>query len=206
MCQLTEKTPLVALFSRPSRKRPRKGVTSITDHEFGDIRVIRTRTSRLAIKIEPNGTISAIIPWYATLIALRTLIDKNRRLLRKNLKNLPEIKQYSDDEIKEIRKKAKQYLPLRVEFLAKKHGFKYEKVSCRNQKTRWGSCSSQNHISLNIALVLLRPALIDYVILHELTHIKHKNHSADFWNALEAILPNYKVLRRELRKHTTYLK
>jgi predicted metal-dependent hydrolase len=198
---------LVALFSRPAKpKHALKGATTISDAEFGVIRVSRAKTNRLSVKIEPNGAIEATIPWYATLIALRALIDKNRPLLRRNLQKLPEIKTYSDAEIKKIRAKAKQFLPARVDFLAKQHRFKYDKVSLRNQKTRWGSCSSKNHISLNIALVLLSPHLIDYVILHELTHTKHKNHSADFWNSLEAILPNYKTLRRELKKHTTYLK
>jgi predicted metal-dependent hydrolase len=118
---------------------------------------------------------------------------------------LPKIETYTDQQIKQIRTKAKAFLPARVEFLAQKHGFKPAKVSCRNQKTRWGSCSPQNNISLNIALVLLRPELIDYVILHELTHIKHKNHSADFWSSLEKVMPNYKILKKQLRKHTTYL-
>lgn len=207
MYQLTERTQLAALFSRRTKQKTSiKGVTTITDHEFGDIRVTRVKSHNLSIKIEPNGAIEATIPRYATLITLRTLINKNRSLLRKNLKKMPKIRHYSDEEIKQIRAKAKQYLPLRTEFLAKKHGFKCGKVSLRNQKTRWGSCSAQNNISLNIALVLLKPELIDYVILHELTHVNHKNHSKDFWNALEDILPNYKTLRRDLKKQTTYLK
>jgi predicted metal-dependent hydrolase len=198
---------LAALFShRPKPKHAVKGVTTISDQEFGTIRVTRAHTNRLSVKIEPNGTIEATIPWYATLIALRSLIEKNRHILRKNLKKLPEIKCYSEVEIKQIRQKARRFIPARVDFLARKFGFKYGKVSLRNQKTRWGSCSSQNNISLNIALVLLRPALIDYVILHELAHTQHKNHSAEFWNSLERISPDYKRLRRELKKHTTYLR
>ncbi|MDR3125732.1 MAG: M48 family metallopeptidase [Candidatus Nomurabacteria bacterium] len=196
---------MAALFSRRPERRL-KSITSISDREFGDIKVTRAHTSRLAIKIEPNGAVEATIPRYATLISLRALIDKNRAKLRRNLKNLPQIKHYSESEIKQIRRKAHEFLPARVDFLARRHGFRYAKVSLRNQKTRWGSCSSKNNLSLNIALVLLRPELIDYVILHELAHTKHKNHSADFWRCLENVLPNYKNLRRELKKHTTFLK
>ena len=88
----------------------------------------------------------------------------------------------------------------RCRFLAKEYGFlnKIGRISIRNQKTLWGSCSSQNNISLNIKLSFLRQELIDYVILHELTHIKHKNHSKKFWQALENICRNAKFLDRQL--------
>ena len=78
-----------------------------------------------------------------------------------------------------------QLLINRINELADKYGFIFNKVSVRNQKTRWGSCSKNNNISLNIQLMRLSNSLIDYVILHELVHTVVKNHSILFWNTLD---------------------
>lgn len=193
---------MVALFSRQS-KLP--GTTSINDQEFGEVKVSRVKTNYIRLKVEPDGKVSATIPYYATLISLKSLISKNRQNLRKTIARLPEFHKYTEEEVKQIRKKAKEFLPVRVEYLAKQHGFKYGKLSFRNQKTRWGSCSSSNNISLNIALIVLPPRLIDYVILHELAHTVEKNHSAKFWSKLEKVCPDCKKLKKELHSHTPYL-
>ena len=101
--------------------------------------------------------------------------------------------------------KARQRLVRELDALAAIHGFTYNKVFIRNQKTRWGSCSAQNNISLNIKLIWLPDELITYVILHELVHTRIKNHSARFWNALEKIKRNAKSLRRELGDYSFML-
>ncbi|MDR3628564.1 MAG: M48 family metallopeptidase, partial [Ignavibacteriaceae bacterium] len=74
------------------------------------------------------------------------------------------------------------------------------KVTIRNQKTRWGSCSARGNLSFNFNLVRYRKEIIDYVIVHELCHLKEMNHSNKFWNLVEKICPDYKALRRELKK------
>jgi predicted metal-dependent hydrolase len=159
----------------------------------------------LRVRVEPGGVISATIPYYATLIALRALIEKNRVSLRRNIAKMPAPRHHDEAQIKQIRKKARGFLPKRLEFLAAKHGFSYGKVSLRNQKTRWGSCSAADNISLNIALVTLPVHLIDYVLLHELTHTVHKDHSADFWAKLAEICPDAKKHRKELHKYSSLL-
>lgn len=93
-----------------------------------------------------------------------------------------------------------QYLISRCKELALKYNFKVGNINLRRQKSIWGSCSSQNNISLNSNLAFLKDELIDYVILHELTHIKVKNHSPRFWRELSAILPNARHFDRELRQ------
>ena len=80
-----------------------------------------------------------------------------------------------------------------------------KKVSFRKAKTRWGSCSSKDFISLNIALAALPRTLSDYIIIHELAHIKHKNHSKAFWALVGKYYPNYKEARDELKKFATIL-
>jgi predicted metal-dependent hydrolase len=89
--------------------------------------------------------------------------------------------------ISAIKKEAKEYLPLRTEQLAAAHGFRFNGVTVKNISSRWGSCSTTNHINLNIHLVRLPENLSDYVILHELTHTIHKNHGEHFWKHLNTI-------------------
>ncbi len=101
-----------------------------------------------------------------------------------------------------LRHRAKSYLPQRTEILASKYGFVIREVRIRNQKTRWGSCSAFGSISLNYRLMKYRFELIDYVIIHELCHLKEMNHSVKFWKLVEKIVPNYKLLKRELRSHS----
>lgn len=95
--------------------------------------------------------------------------------------------------------KAKRKLTRRLKHLAKKHGFTYNRVSIRNQKTRWGSCSHQNNINLNMKLVKLPDELMDYVILHELVHTRFKNHSSDFWAEMDRLVGDGKKVRSSLR-------
>ncbi|MFC1964919.1 M48 family metallopeptidase [Chloroflexota bacterium] len=99
------------------------------------------------------------------------------------------------------KEKARKVLTRRLKQLADKYGFVYNTVSFRNQKTRWGSCSSQNNISLNIKLITLPDELIDYVILHELIHTREKNHGKAFWAEMDKIMGNGKKMTLKLRKY-----
>ena len=94
---------------------------------------------------------------------------------------------------------AKENLPSRVLLLSQKFGLEVKKVRVGNQKSRWGSCSSKGTISLNWRLLLLSYPLSQYVILHELAHLKHLNHSLAFWQYLESICPGARIQDRELR-------
>ena len=97
--------------------------------------------------------------------------------------------------------KAKKKLTNRLKQLAVQHGFTYNKVYIRNQKTRWGSCSHKNNISLNMKLVLLPEELVDYVILHELVHTRTHDHSKRFWAELDKYVGDGKAMAKRLRKY-----
>ncbi len=97
--------------------------------------------------------------------------------------------------------RAKIDLTTRINHLAQRNGFSFKRLFIRNQRTRWGSCSSRNNISLNMNLVSLPGELRDYVILHELVHTKHKNHGKRFWTALDKLVGDSREFRRQMKKY-----
>ena len=107
--------------------------------------------------------------------------------------------------VRALRAQAEQLLPQRLASLAQAHGFTYAGVSVKRLKSRWGSCDQQANIVLNLFLMQLPWNLIDYVLLHELTHTNILRHGPDFWQALEAVLPNTAVLKKSLREYQPVL-
>jgi len=100
-----------------------------------------------------------------------------------------------------LRKEAKMHLPERLGEMASLHGLSFNKVFIKNNKTRWGSCSSKNNINLSLHLMRLPLHLSDYVILHELTHTVHRNHSKQFWMHLDKLTGDAKRLDKELSQY-----
>ena len=89
----------------------------------------------------------------------------------------------------------------RLSYFSDKHKLKFNQVRVKKQKTLWGSCSSKNNINLNYLLIMAPMKVIDYVIVHELVHTIHKNHSAKFWQKVETMMPNYKDARYWLKEN-----
>ena len=112
--------------------------------------------------------------------------------LEEEYQTLPEV--YID------REKAKQLLESRLAEIAAKHGYKYNRVTIRNQKTRWGSCSRKNNISLNVKLVLLPDDLRDFILLHELVHTKVKNHGDEFWQEITKAEPKARERAKQINQ------
>jgi predicted metal-dependent hydrolase len=116
------------------------------------------------------------------------------------------VQEYISKVVTEVyRMEAKTYLPQRTKELAQQFGFKFNEVSVRNNHSNWGSCSSKNNISLNINLMKVPDHLIDYIILHELSHTLVKNHGKEFYWVLDRVTGNRaRELAKEIKKFSTY--
>ncbi len=123
-------------------------------------------------------------------------LSKKRLIISSNDEKIDRKKIYEEWLIGNARK----YLIHRANLLADRHGFRFNKIAVRRQSSRWGSCSSRGNLSFNYKLMRMRKKVIDYVIVHELCHLREMNHSKKFWKIVGDILPDYKSLRAELKK------
>jgi len=160
----------------------------------------------MSISIRPFKPVRVAFPQRIPLKKAKKYLLKNLTWAKKSLDYIRKIEKEHqttvNDKPKLLKTKAKIILRNRLNELANIHGFKYNKVSIRNQKTRWGSCSNLNNINLNINLVSLTQELMDYVILHELLHTKIKNHSKKFWAQLDKYVGGKaKAFDKRLKKH-----
>ncbi len=106
---------------------------------------------------------------------------------------------------KALQKEAETLLPQRLHALADTHGFRFRTVTVKQLKTKWGSCDQNRQITLNYYLMQLPWQLIDYVLLHELTHTEHLNHGEAFWERFEEVLPGAKQIRKQLKSYKTFV-
>ena len=163
------------------------------------------RAGRLVLSIRPFKGIRLAIPEGVSHQRAKAFLDAKRPWLQNHL---PRIKQMEAEltaraeQLPPIDKKlAREKLTTRLDELAKQHNFTYHRVTIRNQKSRWGSCSATNNISLNMKLMALPDSLIDYVLLHELLHTQIKNHGPAFWAKLDMLVANAKGKRAQLKAY-----
>ena len=172
--------------------------------DYKDIGIIRfiknNRAKRIIISIKPEF-VRVTIPRRQTLNDAQKFVEQKIDWVKEHSNNMKKLVQKGKELPKINKDEAKMKLGKRLCELAKEHKFRYNKVSIRNQRTRWGSCSSKNNISLNMKLLHLPDQLIDYILLHELVHTRVKNHSKDFWNELETVVPNARTVDQQLRKY-----
>jgi predicted metal-dependent hydrolase len=176
--------------------------------EVGEIHLYKVKTAKnLRIILRPQKPPRMTVPYRIPFSEAEKFLHTKKSWLIENIEKLKQIEPktaFSEEQIKELRKKAKNYIPERVQQLSERHNLKYKQVFVKNLKSRWGSCSSANNINLNLHLMKLPEYLIDYVILHELAHTKEKNHGKNFWNLLDILTGNAKLLDKELKKHSIF--
>jgi predicted metal-dependent hydrolase len=172
------------------------------------VRFIRSkRSKRINISVAPFYGVRVAVPYSSSFDKAEEFVRSKSGWIKRHLDKIQWYdKKYSpvqDSSGSDIidRKEARKILVKKLRQLAKKHGFSFNKVSIRNQKTRWGSCSCKNDISLNMKLVRLPDELIDYVILHELVHTRIKDHSSVFWAELDNLVGDGKLMRSRLKNY-----
>jgi hypothetical protein len=177
-----------------------------TTHEVPDVGAVVLAVSKraryLRITIRPDRTIRLTVPEGVSFSKAREFLDSRIPWIKKHLRKFEELENNREHvrlpPISKVR--ARAILIARLNELAELHDFRFNKVSIRNQKTKWGSCSARNNISLNMNLARLPDELRDYVILHELLHTRIKNHNKNFWKELDG------YVGRGAREHGRTLK
>ncbi len=173
----------------------------LVDKEFGEIIVRKNAWSRgVKFSVSTSGRLSMSVPKRTPDFLVKRYLDVNRERIREKLPiNDPTTQRTRDYQKKILMKKAREYLPYRLEYYAKLYGYRYDKCRLTHANTRWGSCSSKKTISLNIGLMKLPEKLRDYVILHELAHLNHMDHSRAFWAEVYEHDKNYKNHDKKLK-------
>ena len=173
----------------------------IKHQDIGIIRYIKNnRAKRIVISIKPRY-VRVTIPLRQTLKSAQGFVKQKIDWIKEHSNNMKALIEKNNKLPKIDREEAREKLGKRLAELAQEHNFQYNRVSIRNQRTRWGSCSSKDNISLNMKLLHLPDQLIDYILLHELVHTRVKNHSKDFWNELETVVPNARIIDKQLREY-----
>lgn len=188
-------------------------IRSVQHPRLGEIVLAQTRRSkRITVTVRATGMVRLSFPLrvserraLAFLESKVAWVEQTReRLARKRAALPPELPPAeAKARIEELRRAAKADLPPRIERIARETGLQYAKLGIRASRTKWGSCSGRNHISLSVFLVTLPEHLRDFVILHELCHTVHHNHSPHFHALVDRLCGgNEKALNRELRAYT----
>lgn len=178
------------------------------DHTDYEITLIRSRRKSLAIEITPELQVVVRAPARMPVREINAFVQEKDDWIRAHLQQMAEKKrlreQYreqalSKEELQELATQAMKLIPQKVHYYAQIIGVTYGRITMRNQRTRWGSCSGKGNLNFNCLLLLMPEEVLDYVVVHELCHRKEMNHSARFWEEVEKILPDYRQRRKWLK-------
>lgn len=158
------------------------------------------RARRYLLRVDPDGRVRVTIPRGGSRREADAFALRNRAWIEAQLSRVRP-RSLAPEAQRAWRASAKAVLPARLFELADRYGLAVTGVSIRSQKTRWGSCGRNGHISLNWRLMLMPDWVRDYVLVHELMHLRRLDHSPKFWRLVEAACPDYRVARQWLRSH-----
>ncbi len=163
------------------------------------MKITYSNRKTLSLSINSAGEPEVRAPLGCPASVIEGFIKKHQRWIEKRLAEQKHKKQYTPEEIEQLRKEAKEFLPQRVAYYAPLMGVNPASVRITSAKTRYGSCSGKNAICFSLYLMEKSPRAVDYVVVHELAHIKQHNHSPAFYKEIEKILPDYRERIKELK-------
>ena len=162
-------------------------------------RVIRSNRRTVAIQISPSGEVVVRCPHRMPQVAVHAFVENKSDWIEKHLEKLIPVQPFSPTQLQDLARQAKPVLVERTAYFAKVMGLTYERITIRAQHTRWGSCSGKGNLNFNCLLMLVPEQVRDYVVVHELCHLRQMNHSPEFWAEVEKVFPNYRVARKWLK-------
>ena len=164
-----------------------KNQEKFTCGEF-EYQVIRSARKTMTLEVRRDGNVIVRAP-------LRTGLPRIKRFVKPLSADLSESKRNV------YIRKAKETITKRVSYFARLMGVSYRNITIREQKTRWGSCSSEKNLNFNWKLILAPPEVLDYVVVHELCHLKEMNHSKAFWDEVGKVMPEYETYKLWLKEN-----
>lgn len=177
-----------------------------------NIKVIKSKRKTIQVEVRQDLSVVVRAPHYVSKRDIDAYVKSNEDWIentllkmKKRLDELPVADKFTDRELEKMTDQARAYIPGKVRLYAEKIGVPYGRVTIRAQKTLWGSCSPNGNLSFNCLLMMLPEPVIDYVIVHELCHILHHDHSKAFWAEVEKHCSDYRFLRDFLKKNSDAL-
>ena len=173
-----------------------------------DYELIRSDRKTLSLQIKPDGTLLARAPRRIAKREIDRFILEHRDWIEKRqaaAARRPKIAPMSEEELAALKKQARPVFLARAAYFAPLIGVRYERIAVRAQHSKWGSCSGKGNLNFNCLLLLAPPEVLDYVVVHELCHRLHMDHSSAFWAEVGRILPDYAARRQWLKKNGSAL-
>ena len=158
------------------------------------------RARRYVMRVRPDGDLRVTIPRGGSKAEAIRFAERHMDWAERQRARVMETRRPAAVD-RELRAKAAQDLPPQLLALAARYGLTVKRVTIRNQRSRWGSCSHRGHITLNFRLMLMPPEVREYILIHELMHLKQANHSIRFWRLVEAACPGFREAERWLKTH-----
>lgn len=176
------------------------------------LEMVKSRRKTISIEIKSSSRIIVRVPLYMSERDALDFVREHRSWIDRNLSKAKSEESIRDavpkmtmSEVREMADEAMKILPPKVEKYAKILNVTYGRITVRNQKTRWGSCSSKGNLNFNCALVRCPEKVIDYIVIHELCHRIYMNHSKAFYNAVSSVMPDYKECEKWIKEKGKFI-
>ena len=177
-----------------------------------EYQVIRSARKTMTLEVRRDGNVIVRAPLRTGLPRIKRFVNQKQEWVLGCLERTKEYREQkplsadlSESKRNVYIRKAKETITKRVSYFARLMGVSYRNITIREQKTRWGSCSSEGNLNFHWKLVLMPPEVLDYVVVHELAHRKEMNHSRKFWAEVKNVLPDYEKRRKWLKEFGGYV-
>lgn len=174
----------------------------------GSVRVCFSQRKSLGIQVAGDGSVTVRAPMGLSMYQIRSFLLKKKGWIEKhvqegleNTRKLKDIPPFTEDDIRQMMRKAEAVIPERTAYYAAMLGVTYGRITIRCQKTKWGSCSAKGNLNFNCLLVKTPPEILDSVVVHELCHRRYMDHSKEFYAEVYRVFPDYDRCSRWLKEN-----